>query len=65
VLNELICRYRGHTIARHRVWNDGIDFRTSCARCGVPLIRDGGWRAFDVERDTNDRRAAHPRHGKE
>jgi len=63
VLKDLICRFRGHQVARNRVWNDGLDFRTSCARCGIPLVRDGGWRVFDSERDANERRAAHPHSG--
>lgn len=65
MLNKLICRFRGHAIARNHVWNDGIDFRTACARCRVPLIRDDGWREFDPERDSNVHRAAHPRHAED
>ncbi|HEY6814713.1 MAG TPA: hypothetical protein VI168_04155 [Croceibacterium sp.] len=61
MLNNLICRFRGHLVARNRVWNDDVDFRTSCARCGTPLVRDGGWRVFDSERDASTRRAEHPR----
>ena len=60
MLKNFICRIRGHLVARNRVWNDGIDFRTSCARCGMPLVRDGGWREFDIARDASERRAAHP-----
>jgi len=65
VLKNFICRVRGHLVSRNRVWNDGIDFRTSCARCGISLVRDGGWRAFDSERDASVRRAAHPNSAKD
>ena len=58
---SLICKYFGHKVDRHRVWNDGIDFRTSCARCGRALLRDlGGWREFDPERDSEER-GPHPK----
>ena len=58
---SLACRLFGHKVDRHRVWNDGIDFRTSCTRCGTALVRDQiRWRAFDPERDTGER-LPHPR----
>jgi hypothetical protein len=59
---ELACRILKHRVDRRRVWNDGLDFRTACGRCSVPLLRDaGGWREFDAPRDDNPRRAPHPR----
>jgi len=62
VLKEFLCRRFGHKVDRHRVWNDNIDFRTSCARCGAPLLRDrAGWRAFDPELDSDFERSSHPR----
>ena len=58
---SLACKLLGHKVDRHRVWNDGTDFRTSCARCGKALLRDQiRWREFDPERDTGDR-LPHPK----
>jgi hypothetical protein len=65
VLASLICRVFGHRVDRHRVWNDGVDFRTSCARCGRALLRAHvGWREFDTERDSDQNREPHPKHDK-
>ena len=65
MVRSLICKVLGHKIDRHRVWNDHIDFRTSCARCGRPLLRDlAGWREFDEDRDSGQERAQHPKHDK-
>jgi len=62
VLKLILCQITGHRVNRRRVWNDRLNFRTNCARCRVPLLReDGGWREFDSERDANTRREAHPR----
>lgn len=62
VLTSLVCKVIGHRVARRRVWNDGLDFRTLCQRCGTPLIRgEGGWRVYDAERDDNPNREPHPR----
>jgi hypothetical protein len=51
---RLICSLMGHRPDRRKVWNDGIDFRSVCARCRAPMFRDrhsqrenGGWRLFD------------------
>jgi hypothetical protein len=58
-----MCGAVGHRINRRRVWNDCVDFRTNCSRCGAPLVRDNvGWRAFDSARDENPHRVANP-HG--
>ena len=58
MLKTLICRMVGHRPDRRRVWNDGIDFRAQCVRCGIPMVRDmQGWRAFDPERDNEEERA--------
>ena len=63
VLHSLVCKYFGHKIDRHRVWNDGIDFRTGCARCTRAMLRDqGGWREYDDERDSDPGRTPHPKH---
>jgi len=56
-----ICKYFGHKVDRHRVWNDGVDFRTSCARCGEQLIRAKKWREYDPEVDGVEGRKLHPR----
>lgn len=57
-----ICRLFGHRINRRRVWNDGVDFRTTCRRCGAPLLRGrDGWRRFDSASDSSTARDPHPR----
>jgi hypothetical protein len=62
VLKGLYCRITRHRVNRRRVWNDQLNFRTSCERCGAPLLRDSrGWRLFDGERDANELRDTHPR----
>jgi len=61
VLKSLFCRVAGHRVNRRRVWNDQLDFRTNCERCGVPMLRDRhGWREFDSERDASTMRDPHP-----
>lgn len=64
MFNSVICKLGGHRVNRRRVWHDKVDFRTSCARCDTPLIRDeqSGWREFDNERDVLAEREAHPHH---
>ncbi len=62
MLKSVICWLTRHRVNRRRVWNDQLNFRTSCERCGAPLLRDEhGWRLFDGERDANVLRDAHPR----
>ena len=62
---SIVCKCLGHRVDRRRVWNDGIDFRTSCVRCARPLLRDDpGWRAFDPDRDSHENRSPHPKHDK-
>ena len=62
MLKSVFCRIIGHRVNRRRVWNDQLNFRTSCHRCGIPLLRDGGgWREFDGERDASVLRQGHPR----
>jgi hypothetical protein len=57
----LYCQIVRHRVNRRRVWNDQLNFRTSCERCGTPLLRDEhGWRQFDSERDANVLRDGHP-----
>ena len=64
VLKQLICRVLQHRVDRRRVWNDSLEFRTNCTRCGTPLLRDHkGWRPFDSARDARVDRTAHPRSG--
>lgn len=64
-VTAIVCSVLGHQPNRRRVWNDGIQFRCACKRCGYPMLRDieQGWRAFDAERDHDERRAAHPQSG--
>ena len=64
MLSSLICRFAGHKVDRRRVWHDGVDFRTACARCATPLLRDlRAWREFDDHADADTNRSPHPRTG--
>jgi hypothetical protein len=61
VLNSFLCKIAGHRINRRRVWNDSVDFRTTCERCGSELLRDESrWREFDPAGDGDARREPHP-----
>jgi len=61
VIKRLFCRAAGHRVNRRRVWHDRFNFRTSCERCGAPMLRDHhGWREFDSEHDASVQRQAHP-----
>ena len=46
---SLLCVVFGHKPDKTRVWNDNVDFRAPCARCGAPMLRDehNAWRLFD------------------
>lgn len=60
---SIICRLRGHLRDNHRAWHDGIEWRSSCTRCGAAMIRDEAinrWRLFDRERDFSTQRKAKP-----
>jgi hypothetical protein len=50
---QLLCRVFGHKPDKTRVWNDNIDFRAPCVRCGAAMLRDErkSWRLFDEETD--------------
>ena len=62
MFKRLFCRLLRHHVNRRRVWNDQINFRTNCTRCGAPLLRDQrGWREFESERDASMKRDPHPR----
>ncbi len=62
MLGSMVCKMRGHRVNRRHVWDDGMNFRTNCARCDAVLIRDReGWRTFDNNRDLDERRRPHPR----
>ena len=55
--SELLCRALGHRPDRRRAWNDELDYRTRCKRCGTEMVRDfHGWRAFDRAADADPRR---------
>lgn len=61
MLSELQCSLLGHKIERKKVWHDGLDHRTSCARCGSPMIKHNQvWRPFDSDEDMDLRRKPHP-----
>jgi len=68
MLASLFCKLLNHKVNRHRVWEDGLNFRTTCTRCAASLIRDDDlsretfkWRAYDAQRDEDPRRKPHPR----
>ena len=57
-----ICRVFGHRRDSSRVWNDELDFRSRCRRCGAEMVRDlHSWREFDPVADADPRR--NPAHG--
>ncbi|MGZ3173109.1 MAG: hypothetical protein ACXWJC_08685 [Croceibacterium sp.] len=61
--SKLLCRVLGHRRDRRRVWNDSLDFRSRCVRCGTEMVRDlHGWREFDPEKDADPRRTTHREH---
>lgn len=61
MLKRMMCVFTSHAINRHRVWHDGIEFRTKCRRCGTPLHRtEEGWRILAADEQADSRRAAHP-----
>lgn len=51
---RLICSVLGHKPDKTRVWNDNLDFRAPCVRCGAPMLRDErkDWRVFEEGRDS-------------
>ena len=54
------CRVFGHHRDSTRVWNDELDFRSRCKRCGVEMVRAlDGWREFDPEADADPNRREH------
>lgn len=62
MLKAFACRIAGHQVDRHRVWHDGINYRTNCTRCATALLRaQEGWREFDPELDSSAIRLPHPR----
>ncbi len=60
-----ICAIRGHKPDRHRAWHDSMDWRSTCIRCGTPMIKDAldqKWRPYDPEGDfLTDRQLKPPR----
>jgi hypothetical protein len=58
-----ICAFRGHLRDTRRTWHDRIEWRSSCVRCGVPMIKDRAmnrWREFDREKDYSTARKGKP-----
>ncbi len=52
------CGLIGHQPNRDRVWDDGLNYRTLCKRCGRPLLRESnGWVPFDADAHADERRA--------
>lgn len=61
MLKSMLCRIKGHNVNRHRVWHDGMNYRTHCETCKKPLIRErAGWRLFDPVQDDSSNRLPHP-----
>ena len=61
MFNKLRCNLNGHQVDRSRVWNDGLQFRGECLRCGQTMLKDRhGWRDFDETKDADPRRHAPP-----
>jgi hypothetical protein len=58
------CRVFGHHRDSSRVWNDQLDFRSRCKRCGIEMVRDlHGWREFDPDNDADpNRKERHTSH---
>ncbi|WP_454886525.1 hypothetical protein [Sphingomonas oryzagri] len=61
----LLCAALGHKPDKTRVWNDNVDFRAPCIRCGAPMIPDErkSWRRYEQETDGISSRKQH-RHDK-
>jgi hypothetical protein len=59
----LLCVAFGHKPDKTRVWNDNVDFRAPCIRCGAPMLRDERkeWRLFDDDKDMLPSRKQHRR----
>lgn len=63
MFGAIVCHLTKHRVNRLRVWDDGLNFRTQCERCGEELLRNGnGWRSFDPDSDGNPLRRPHPTH---
>ena len=62
---RFLCRYLKHVPDKTGVWNDNVDFRAPCKRCGVLLVRDRarGWREYDERLDGGHARKLHRRDG--
>jgi len=57
MLANTICGLSSHKINRRKVWDDTLNFRTDCERCGKPMIRlREGWVAFDSAKHGNTER---------
>lgn len=58
-----MCVFRGHMHDRKRAWDDGLNWRSECKRCGVPMIKDaisGKWRLFEIDSDFSAKRENKP-----
>ncbi len=62
MISKMKCLIGHHSPDRARVWNDGVNFRSSCKGCRRSMIRDvhAGWRLFDSERDLSLNRCVKP-----
>jgi hypothetical protein len=61
---RLLCVMLGHRPDKTRVWNDNVDFRAPCVRCGALMLRDESksWRLFENEKDGSPNRKLHRHH---
>jgi hypothetical protein len=35
----IACKLLSHSRDARRTWHDGLDWRSSCKRCGIPMIK--------------------------
>ncbi len=62
MIKESICSFLGHSVDRHRVWFDSMEYRTACTRCGQELIRlPAGWKRYTPAVHDHPSRLPHPR----
>ena len=63
---SFLCSIRGHKRDRRSAWHDTLDWRSNCARCGAPMLKDsisGEWRVFNPETDFSLDRTGKPTSG--
>lgn len=58
----IVCTILTHRRRRHKVWDDGLNYRSTCRWCGRSMLKDehSGWRVFDSETDFDVKRRGKP-----